>query len=460
MRGGLPDWRRAVSAGDGAGERLIVRPARATGRTISCNFIDMMRAGISTSVVFFFERALDVGQLADGLALALSHVPVFAGRLRSAGDALEIACDGEGVPMAVTDAAHPMDEAIGRVTLPGAGLADHVDAVLAREGEHPLLTVRVSRLADGGMAVGCSWQHAVGDMRSFMLLMRAWSAFVDGTEPPQAHIVDDRDGYLDEILPAEHSDRPGIRLLGPGEAATLARDVGIAAMSSRTVQIYFSAAEAGRMRHEFSDAAGRQLSVNDVLCASVVTAVRWLDDDTDARSLAIAVDIRHRLGLPPGVVGNLVSEVYLTSPPDTGATALAASVRAAVGDFTSSHLSIRASRAFLESVGRSRIGDCVPIGFDLRRRTFTFSSWRRFGVYDISFGGQRPAYFSPAAGIQLPWTSWLVEGFADSGFLFTVVVPARLAVKLRSEYGRAALHRFRAPGDRLPALAAAARKLL
>jgi hypothetical protein len=56
---------------------------------------------------------------------------------------------------------------------------DHVAAPAARAGGLPLLTVRVTRLSDGGMVLGCSWHHAVGDMHSFMLLMRAWSAFVE-----------------------------------------------------------------------------------------------------------------------------------------------------------------------------------------------------------------------------------------------------------------------------------------
>ncbi len=437
-----------------------VRPGRVPARHISLSLVDAMRADLSTSVVFFYEQRLDEAALADGLARALGHVPVFGGRLREEDDTLHIACDGQGVPMTTYEVGDTLDDAIGRVTLPGAGLAEHVDAPAARHGELPLLTVRISRLADGGTAVGCSWDHVVGDLSSFMLLMRAWSAAVEGQPLPDVVLADDRDAYLDQVLPQAHSDRPGIRLLGADEAASLASDIRGAAMTSRTVQLYFGDAETKRLCAEFSAAAGVRLSVNDALCAAVVSATRQLDGDEDERNLAIAVDIRHRLDLPPSVIGNLVSDIYLSSPAQATAPELAAQIRAAVGDIAGSHLSIRASRAFLDGIGRSRIGECVPIGFDLRRRTFTFSSWRRFGAYDLVFDGQRPAYFSPAASVQLPWTSWLVEGFGGSGYLFTVVVPAKLAARLRSAEGRAALHRYRAPGDELPARAAAARKLL
>ncbi len=419
-----------------------------------------MRADISVSVVFFFERPLDDVRLADGLSRALDLIPAFAGRLRSGEETLEIVCDDAGVPMETFDVGETLAEAMGRVNLPGSGLAGHIDAPQARSGGLPLLTVRSSHLADGGTAVGCSWHHAVGDMQSFMLLMRAWSAAVEGEPLPEAILVKDREAYLDRVLPPDDHGRPGIRLLGADEAALLARDVAAASMATRTVQIYFTDAEVGRMRQEQSTEAGQRLSANDVLCAHVVTAIRRLDDDQEARNLAMSVDIRRRLGLPSAMVGNLTNEVYLSCAPGTAPGLLAAQIRAGIDDFTSSHLSIRASRAFLDAVGWSRMRDCVPVGFDLSRRTFTFSSWTRFGVYDITFEGQRPAYFSKAAGVQLPWTSWLVEGFGGAGFVFTIGVPAKLAWHLRTPQGRAATHLNRAPEDALPALAAAARKLL
>ena len=68
-------------------------------------------------------------------------------------------------------------------------------------------------------------------------------------------------------------------------------------------------------------------------------------------------------------------------------------------------------------------------------------------------------FFSPAANLQLPWVSWMVEGFENTGSLFTVVLPARLAARLRGPEGRAALHRYREPEDALPAPVGAVPKL-
>jgi hypothetical protein len=441
-------------------ESRTIHAGHAPGTVVRCGLTDTMLADIPVSVVFFFERELDESRIADGLASALRRVPVFGGRLRTCADGtLEIVCSDAGVPMAGYDVDGTLGDAIGRAAMPGSGFVDHVAAVSARTGGDPLLTVRLTRLADGSTVVGCSWHHAVGDMQSFLVLMRVWSAYAEGTEPDDVLVVDDRDAYLDDALPARDSGLPGFRLPSDEEAAVLRREIAVATRANRTVQVYLGPAEVGRMRQKFSADAGRALSVNDVLCAHLVTTIRSLDDDAEDRFLAIPVNVRRLLELPATVVGNLLGEIHLWCAGGGTPQALAADIRAAVGDFVGSHLNFRANQAFLAAVGRSRFRDCVPIGFDPARKTVTVSNWSRFGAYDITFDGHHPVLFGPAANLQLPWVSWLVEGFHGNGFLYTVVLPAKLAARLRGEAGREALHGYREPGDPLPALAGEVRKL-
>jgi hypothetical protein len=431
---------------------------------IRCGLTDTMMANVPVSLVFFYDRVLDEELLADSLAAALALVPAFAGRLRPGERGLEIVCDDSGVPMTSFDIPETLAQAMGRVTLPGSGLVAHVDAAAARSGELPLLTARVCRLADGGMTLGCSWHHAIGDLRSFMLLMRAWSAAAGGGEQAEpAILVGDRDAYLDQVLPATDSGRAGIRLPDADESAGRQRELEAAVLSGRVVQAYFADAEVARMRAAFTEAAGaagQRLSANDALCGHLVATIRQLDEDTEARRLAVAVDIRPRLGLPLTVVGNLTNEIYLTCAPAKAPEAIAGQIRSAIAAFASDHLSIRSSHALLARIGPGRLADCVPVGFDLRNKTLTFNSWSRFGLYDTVLCGQRPVFFSPSPSVAVPWTSWLVEGCGGSGYLYTLVLPGKLAGRLRGAGGRAALHRFRAESDELPPLAATARKLL
>ncbi|OKI18447.1 acyltransferase [Streptomyces sp. CB03911] len=441
-------------------ESRTVRAGQAPGTVVRCGLVDTMLADLSVSVVYFFEQALDEDRVTAGLARALERLPVFAGRLRTVDGRLEIVCDDSGVPVDSYDLDETLAEAMGRVTMPTARLVDPVEASAGRAGGLPLFTVRISRLAGGGTALGCSWHHAVGDVQTFMLLMRTWSAAVEGTELPPAELVQDQDAFLDEVLPAEDCGRPGFRLPGPEEAALLGREVAGALRANRTVQVYFGRAEVDRMRQELSAQAGRRLSSGDVLCAHVVSTVRELDADAELRWLTVPVNVRRPLGLSAGLVGNLLSEIHLPWAPKEGKAALAQALRAGVEEFAAEHLNLRSNLRFLESIGRERFADCVPLGFDPERRRFTFSNWSRFGAYDVEFGGRRPVFFSPAANLPLPWVSWMVEGFEGSGYLFTVVLPAKLAGRLRGAEGRAVLHRFRDPADVLPPAAGSVPKVI
>ncbi|MGW4646764.1 acyltransferase [Kitasatospora sp. NPDC004289] len=436
-----------------------VRAGTASGEVIRCGVSDAMLAELAVSVVFFYDRPLDEQRLADGLAVALGRVPMFAGRLRSTGADLEIVCSDAGVPMVSADAPEALGEALGRMTLAASGYVDHVAAQAVHEGELPLFTVRLTRLADGGTALGCSWHHVLGDVQTFMTLMRAWSAAVHGAELPEVLPVEDREAYLASVLPERDSGRLGFRIPGPEEAELLGREFAVAARANRTVQVYFTDAEVARLRAGFEESAGRRLSVNDVLCAHVVTAVRRLDEDHEARTLVLPVNVRRHLGLPAGGLGNVLGEIVLSCPADADPAALAAEIRAGVEGFLTDHLSLRTNRDFLAGLGRERLRECVPLGFDPGAKTFTLSTWSRSGVYELAFEGHRPIAFSPAASVQLPWVSWLVEGFEGSGHLLTVSLPVRLAGRLRTEAGQALLHSHRAADEQLPAIARQMKKL-
>lgn len=463
---------------------MIVRGGGTDRTVIRCALSDLLFADLTVAVVFCYAQRLDEARLAAGLARALRRLPPFAGRLRHGAAGLEIVCEDAGAELTVAEAAETLPEALGWMTLPDCGFVDHVDARAARAGTAPLLRVRISRLAGGGTALGCSWHHAVGDMSSFMTLMRTWSALATDTDAasealpeadaPEREVLLDREALLDRALPERDSGRPGFRVVDAVEAAELARAVETATRANRTVQIYFGEPETARLRARLGAQAGRRLSTNDVLTAHVVCTARRLEGDGAARFLTVPVDLRRLLGLPAGALGNLLGEIHLrcaggeadagADPADAGVTArtaaLAADIRAAVEGLAPGRLSLRTNRELLKVLGPDRLGDCVALGFDPPRRTFTSSSWRGFGVYDIAFDGVRPVCVCPTNGLPLPWVCWFVEGFEGAGTLCTLAVPAALAKRLRSSAGRAALHWCREPGDALPEIAIGLRKLL
>lgn len=426
---------------------------------IRCAWSDLLLADLSVSVVFCYDRPLDGAALRSGFDVALARTPAFAGRLQPAGAGLEIICDGSGAEFRELDSPLTLPEAIGRLTLPDSGLVDHVDAPAARAGQGPVTRVRLNRLADGGTVLGCSWQHAVGDMSSFTTFMRQWSAASAGEEPEEPLLVEDRAAFLDAMLPEKDSGRPGFRVVDAQESAQLLRIAESSTLANRLVQVYLGAAELARMRARFEQEAGRRLSTNDVLTAHIVRTVRQLDGDEAERELVVPVDLRRILGAPRGTIGNLLGEVTLHSG-DVPAARLAAGLRAGIEDFADAHLTLRTSRAVLEELGPEGLDRCVPLGFNPTERTFTTSSWRGFGAYTARFDGASPVLMAPAISLPLPWVCWMVEGFHGTGALCTVSVPAAIATRLRSADGRALLHADREPQDELPALATAVRRLL
>ncbi|MCX3062129.1 acyltransferase [Streptomyces beihaiensis] len=436
-------------------EAWTITSGEARDTVVQCGSTDTTYVERYVPVAFFFERTVNEERLAEGLRRALGLVPVFGGRLRADGDTLEIVCSDAGVPMTVLDVDASLGDAIQEATHPDWGLIDRVDVMSEPLELRPLLTVRVCRLADGATTLGCTWNHSVGDMGSFMQFIRVWSALVEGTAPPEVLMVDDREGYLDRVLPQEDSGQPVCQPPSPDESAGQGRTMPLMREDNGTVQVYFGDDEVRRMRHLFGDARSRPLSSNDVLCAHLATAFRGMEANPVPWNLSIPVDLRFRLGVPTGFLGNLVQSMFLPCPPKGTADVLAAHIRSGLDDFMQSHRCMRSDRAFVGPVGRSRFHRCTSATFDPPHRTFIVTNWTRVGVYDVAFDGQYPAFFSPVVSSRAPlsWFGFLTRGFGGTGFLLTAVVPARLAEHLRSPEGRAAIHHFEDPAAERPARA-------
>jgi hypothetical protein len=438
-------------------ETRTIRSGKAPGTVVRCSLRDAILSRIPVSIVHFYAHPLPPDRLADGLAQALAVVPVFGGRIRTSGDALEIVCSDDGVPMEFFTVDETLAEAIGRAAMPSSGLASHCEAIKACDGGLPLLTVRITEFSDGGTALCASFHHTIGDMQTYILLMRAWSAAVEDLPSPEVIIVEDREAYLDSVLPAETPGPPSFRVPEGEEAKLLEAEVQGSALANRTVQIYFSAAEVSRLRDGLAAQAGHWLSTNDALAAHLQTCLRELDDYDGDRRIIMPVNLRPRVGLPGSVVGNLIGDIYVTCAPESTAAQFAAQIRSTVENFSASQVTFQADRRAVAEIGPGRLGECIPFAFDPAHRTLTLSNWTRFGLTELTFGGGPPVLVSPATAVSLPWVAWMVEGFHGTGILLTIVVPVRLAGKLRGANGRARLHRFRPEEDELPALATSSR---
>jgi hypothetical protein len=422
----------------------------ATGAVVRLGRLDPITCDAAVSMVFFLDRAVEDERLAEGLARMLDHVPLFAGRLRDGRGGLEIVCGGDGVPFVAAEADLTLEEAIAAAMRSTAVLVDHADTRATGSGDGPLLCVRATRLRGGAMALGVSYNHLLGDNRSLALAMQAWSAFVDGREPPQVTVPADRERFLDALLPAADTGQSSYRLMDPPEAAEVWGGLAGSMETSTVLQVQFTQAEAEVMRKTFARDAGRALTENDALCAHLLDTLCRLDDDTETRRLGFPVDIRPYLKVPPSMVGNLINVVDIARVPGTPPEALAGAVRDAAKDFLRTQLNLRADLAFIESCDTAALNGLIARAIDPKRRVLLLSNVGGFGRSDFTFGGRQPAFFCPVrspTGFRLPWMGVISRGFRGRGHLCTLVLPDPVAQELRRSPGNGLLHRFRPLDD-------------
>jgi hypothetical protein len=429
-----------------------VRAARFEGQAvIRCTPQDEYLSRLVMGAGLFFERAVPPEILEPALAIALGPFAIFAGRLGGEPGRRTIEVANQGARFSVRDDPRTLEEVFRAVGLRRYdGLLDPIDPRAAQRGAAPLLSVRVCALAGGAMTIGCSWQHAVGDMASFMALLRGWSAAARGEPVVPPVVVLDRRDHLYRQLPDPVA-TPGVRRLGWWEAARLAGLMATHARTHRLVRVYFSDAELGRMRSTYAG-DGAPLFTNEVLCAHMVEQIRRLEPDFGPRTLGLAINFRQRVGLPAELLGNMVSDLRLISPPGEAPQSFARRLRAAVDRFGEEHLDAVVTSRYLESLSPSAWRRCVPLSMDPLRRVLMLSNVSGFGVYDLDFGAGRPSYFTSLTRAPVPWLGGIVEGFGGRGRLFGAYLPRRIDEALASPRGRAQLHMFRDGGEVDPEL--------
>jgi hypothetical protein len=297
-------------------------------------------------------------------------------------------------------------------------------------------------------------------MQTLMHLMNAWVAAAAGKPLAEPVIVEDRAAYLDEHLPADGAGEPGVRCLGPAEAARgvlyLAKD----ARKQRTLSLYFGDDEIARMRDTYGyrtlpNFQGRcapalRLSANDVVCAHVSEALMMADPAVDRRTLAITVNARNRCGLDPRLIGNIITTVNLDLRRGDTASSIAQRIRHKVDQFSDEHCDMRANQAFLDAAGAWRAVRCVSTAFNPARCNPVISNWSGFGVYRIQFEDTVPSYCTPLTKMPVAGLGALVEGADGRGLLLQMALPPKEFEAMSSPAIREHLHRFRCAGDVIP----------
>ena len=429
----------------------LIRPLHAPRLEVRCNVGDAIVANLGMHIVFFFERHLDTGALTDAFVHALTNIPIFAGRLGVDDGRMQIRCEGRGVPFTSVSSARTLHDAIRSASEDrGLWLVDPVNGATARWGLGPLCKVRVTHLADDATAIGFSWHHAIGDMQTLIYFMNAWAAAAAGKPLAEPLIVEDRAAYLEEHLPADGAREPGVRYLGLAEFARSALYLAKDARKQRTLSVYFGEDEIARMRHAYGKRM--RLSANDVVCAHVSEALMNADPEVDRRTLAIAVNTRHRCGLDPMLIGNIITTLNVDLRRGEAAHSIAERIRHSVDHFADEHCDMRINQQFLNTAGAWRGARLVSAAFDPAQWNPIISNQSGFGVYRIQFEDTLTSYCTLLMKLPVAGLGALVEGSGGRGLVFQMSLPPREFEAMSRPAVREHMHRFRCAGDDIPRL--------
>jgi hypothetical protein len=403
-------------------------------------------------VQFFYERRLDADALAHALGRVLGDYCVFNGRVARRGAELYLECNDNGVALSVVRADTDMRTALGQLdSKDRKPLVDTIDAKRALAKGDPLFTVRITHFTDDTSCLGLCWHHSVGDMHSFMGLMQAWSRAVAGLDHASPLVVEDREAYLAQELPETSRPEPGVRHLGFGELAGLAYYMLTKARDQARARFYFAPDELERLRASLQTDGGERISINDALCAHMFSLIAARAPRVRSRQLSIAINYRKRVGLPNNLLGNMITGLHCVCEPGTPAGRIAGQLRHGVNHFAEEHMDYRTNVRFIESRGgAAKIGRFLMKSIDPIAGTLLVTNWSKFGVYDVTFGGEPPSFFMPAGEVPFPWLSAVSDGFHGRGLIYSVVLPSAVARRLVDDDGVREVHRFRDEAAPLP----------
>ena len=433
-------------------ENFLVRAEHHVNQIVTCSIFDRLVQIFPISVVFFYRKSIESDVLVNSLKKVLSDFPIFAGTLKNINDDLCIDCNNQGILFSVVQADLTIDRILDELPrIEKQTLVDLINPKQAISSQSPVMTIKLTYSACGGMIMGICWHHSIGDMHTFMQLMKAWSSSTNQQEYVVPIVPLDRDKYLQDKLEPNHHASSIVRYLSINKSLEL----GLYLFQSRNsivLQFYFSDRELDNMQQELSEKAAQKLSKNDVLCSHLFEIISKLDGDDRAKGLAIVVNYRSRLELPQNILGNFISILNIPSSKQVDPVQLSQNLRSALDNFRL-HIDFFATKNYInENGGIKKIDRFIIKGIDPTKKTLAVTNWANFGAYDLIFRESQPFYFAPLSDTPIPWISVINEGFANNGLIYSVVLPRKLAQNLIKDDRLQDIHKYRDRQEVMPEL--------
>ena len=424
-------------------DKSVIR-AEAEGPQIRCSYIDVMVA-VPVTGAFVFEQTLDADALKEGLKHALAEYPNFAGSLSGSGTQWFIDCNTRGMRFEVVEHAQTLSETLQMdPNQTWKKLAPQVSLGLSKRNF--LSQVRVNHFRQGGTVIGLSWNHSIGDWKTGVNFIRAWSDAVSGRPVEPSLLTTDRDAFTDKYV-EDPSEDSGLKLASLGDLASLGVRMLFSKLGERLTALHFTDEEVAAIRADIQQHSNLRLSANDTLTAHLLTTLNELDPRTEARHVSIAVNYRRRKGVPDNAVGNFVNLLMTETQPDDTPVRFAERMRSSLDAWEPPYQSIQ---KFFESRDKDTlVYRFLPAEVDVTNGT-ALSNFNRFGLFDLTFGGGSMTYFIPVIVASFPWYGIVSEGYGGKGTQIGFNLPRSIVDRLRTPQVQERLHRFRPSQAEVP----------
>jgi hypothetical protein len=419
----------------------LIRSRRESEGSTECSTFESESRLSYPGMLFVYPEKLDEVRLKRALACVLEDFPQYAGTFVRKGVRLRIQHAAGTVSFQSERTRASIKSWMAAV---GAGRARAIEPQVSTlnvlRGREAALVVKFTEARDG-CALGLSWSHAVGDMHSTALLMRAWANAYAGKPYEKPLSVPDRDRYLRAAMPNPSAARSSFRVGSWYEA--VAFRWGLLRPATR-VYMQYSTQELSTLQRALSTL--RHVTINDALCAHVYTVLRRLAGATDPTNLCLTVNYRKRIGLSAGLIGNMTSLLAVAVDEVDTPAQLAAALRGGLDEYAARHANYHATLRVFE------VNDRMTERVRLVSRQFTpgsgdimITNWNNFGWYDLVFGECRPSLFHPivlgATGLA-QWVMIVYELPRSQGLGITLGLPAPIARRCLSPQGQALLHQL------------------
>jgi Transferase family len=341
---------------------------------------------------WIFDTVLDANALKQGLARLLDAYPILCGRV-VVGKLVEWRDDG--VPFAQAEAPDVRVADFDAATVDAARFADRPSPARIRRGKAPLLTLRLTRIADGSV-LGISVSHACVDGNGFYSFARNLSRAATGRafrapefeRPPAAP----RRGRTDVVREAR---RAGWQRATPLDLLRFV--LAWPHQNNRTFVAHFPPSSLARCKAELAAASGcPRLSTNSALVAHLACCIVGLVglDESSRFTLSSVVDMRGRVAaLADEFAGNAAA---VAATPPIPVTCAAPEIARTLHERLQPLLDcpsaeLEASARLTEEVADHGLWfSPVRLAPMLGRRPTLFytNSFTKFPVYDLDFGDE------------------------------------------------------------------------